>query len=136
MPLKDDDRTPEETQKVVAKFRKSDLGTTPGFLRPFLVVDDTGAGCFPNDASSGGIDEVLSAGPGPTSRSTTRRCRSRATARRRRRPDATAQSRFECFKQKFEQQLAADDVPQFTYMTLRERPHGRARAPAGARRTR
>ena len=29
------------------------------------MIDDTGAGCFPNAASSGGVDVVLSAGPGP-----------------------------------------------------------------------
>jgi DNA-binding beta-propeller fold protein YncE len=118
VPLKDDDRTPEETQKVVAKFRKSDLGTTPGFLRPFLVIDDTGAGCFPNDASSGGVDEVLSAGPAPDIEVYDSPLPQPGDGQTQEAPDATAQSRFECFRQKFEQQVARNDVPQFTYMTL------------------
>jgi DNA-binding beta-propeller fold protein YncE len=117
VPLKDDDRTPEETERVVAKFRKSDLGTTPGFLRPFLVVDDTGAGCFPNDASSGGVDEVLSAGPGPDVEVYDSALPQPGDGKTQQAPDASAQSRFSCFKQKFERQLAEDAVPQFTYIT-------------------
>jgi DNA-binding beta-propeller fold protein YncE len=117
VPLRDDDRTPEETERVVAKFRKSDLGTTPGFVRPFLVIDDTGAGCFPNDASSGGIDEVLSAGPGPDIEVYDSALPQPGDGKTQEAPDATAQSRFSCFEQKFEQQLAEDAVPQFTYIT-------------------
>jgi DNA-binding beta-propeller fold protein YncE len=117
VPLKDDDRTPEETDRVVAKFRKSDLGTTPGFIRPFLVVDDTGAGCFPNDASSGGVDEVLSAGPGPDIEVYDSTLPQPGHGKTQVAAPATAESRFDCFKQKFEGQLAADDVPQFTYIT-------------------
>jgi hypothetical protein len=116
VPLKDDDRTPEETDKVVAKFRKSDLGTTPGFLRPFLVVD-AGAGCFPNDASSGGVDVVLSAGPGPDIEVYDSTLPQPGHGQTQDAPDPTAQSRFDCFKQKFEQQIAQDAVPQFTYIT-------------------
>jgi DNA-binding beta-propeller fold protein YncE len=116
VPLKDDDRTPEETERVVAKFRKSDLGTTPGFLRPFLVVD-AGAGCFPNDASSGGVDVVLSAGPGPDIEVYDSALPQPGDGQTQEAPDPTAQSRFDCFKQKFEQQLADDAVPQFTYIT-------------------
>ena len=117
VPLKDDDRTPEETERVIAKFRKSDLGTTPGFVRPFLVVDDTGAGCFPNDASSGGVDVVLSAGPGPDIEVYDSTLPQPGHGQTQQAPDASAQSRFDCFKQKFEQQLAEDAVPQFTYIT-------------------
>ena len=90
-----------------------------------------GAGCFPNDASSGGVDVVLSAGPGPTSRSTTRRCRSR------RRPDAErrldAQSRFDCFKQRFDQQLAAGRRARSS--TTSRSPTTTPRAPRPGRRT-
>jgi hypothetical protein len=103
---------------VVAKFRKSDLGTTPGFLRPFLVVDDTGAGCFPNDASSGGVDEVLSAGPGPDIEVYDSPLPQPGDGQTQQAAPASAESRFDCFKQRFEQQLADDAVPQFTYMTL------------------
>ena len=117
VPLRDDDRTPEETERVVAKFRKSDLGTTPGFLRPFLVVDDTGAGCFPNDASSGGVDVVLSAGPGPDVEVYDSTIPQPGDGQTQEAPAASAQSRFDCFKQKFEQQLADNAVPQFTYIT-------------------
>jgi DNA-binding beta-propeller fold protein YncE len=117
VPLKDDDRTPEETERVVAKFRKSDLGTTPGFLRPFLVVEDTGAGCFPNDASSGGVDEVLSAGPAPDIEVYDSALPQPGDGKTQKAPDASAQSRFSCFEQKFKQQLADDAVPQFTYIT-------------------
>jgi DNA-binding beta-propeller fold protein YncE len=117
VPLKDDDRTQEETDRVVAKFRKSDLGTTPGFIRPFLVVDDTGAGCFPNDASSGGIDEVLSAGPAPDIEVYDSPLPQPGDGKTQKAPDASAQSRFDCFEQKFEKQVAADEVPQFTYIT-------------------
>ena len=116
VPLRDDDRTPEETEKVVAKFRKSDLGTTPGFLRPLLVVD-AGAGCFPNDASSGGIDEVLSAGPAPDVEVYDSPLPQPGDGKTQAAAPATAESRFDCFKQKFEQQLANDAVPQFTYLT-------------------
>ena len=117
VPLRDDDRTPEETERVIAKFRKSDLGTTPGFVRPFLVVDDTGAGCFPNDASSGGVDEVLSAGPGPDIEVYDSPLPQPGDGRTQQAPRPDAQSRFDCFKQKFERQLAEDAVPQFTYIT-------------------
>jgi phosphoesterase family protein len=117
VPLKDDDRTQEETDKVVAKFRKSDLGTTPGFLRPFLVVD-AGAGCFPNDASSGGVDVVLSAGPGPDIEVYDSPLPQPGDGQTQEAAPSSAESRFDCFKQKFEQQLAEDAVPQFTYITL------------------
>ena len=68
VPLKDDDRTPEETERVVAKFRKSDLGTTPGFLRPFLVVDDTGAGLLPERRVVGRRRRGAVRRPGPRRR--------------------------------------------------------------------
>ena len=52
----------------------------------------------------------------------------------RRRP--TAESRFDCFKHKFEQQLAAGRGAAVHLHHVRERPHGRHHARAGARRTR
>jgi hypothetical protein len=81
------------------------------------VVDDTGAGCFPNDASSGGVDVVLSAGPGPDIEVYDSALPQPGDGQTQDAPDPTAQSRFECFQQKFEQQLAQDAVPQFTYIT-------------------
>jgi DNA-binding beta-propeller fold protein YncE len=115
VPLRDDDRTPEETERVIAKFRKSDLGTTPGFLRPFFVVD-TGAGCFPNVASSGGIDVVYDAA-GATIEIYDSSPPQPGDGQTQEAAPASAESRFDCFKQKFQQQLANDAVPQFTYIT-------------------
>jgi DNA-binding beta-propeller fold protein YncE len=90
VPLADKDRTPDETQHVGRKFAKSDLGI--------------GAGCFANDASSGGTDIIsgqevydssvpLGAKPGAT-------------------------SRFDCFKQRFTAQAATNSVPAFNSITL------------------
>ncbi len=100
VPFPDQDRTPEENAQVVAKFSKSDLGP----LAPGPQVDPP-APCFSNDASSGGenvitgqevFDSSRPAGANPL----------------------TTESRFECFKERFEQQLAGDSVPAFSYVTL------------------
>jgi YVTN family beta-propeller protein len=104
-PLADADRTPDETAQVAAKFAKSDLGVPP-------------PNCFPNDASSGGIDEVLSAGPAPDievydSRLPQPGDGTKTTTA----APATAESRYSCFERRFNQQLADDAVPQFTYIT-------------------
>jgi DNA-binding beta-propeller fold protein YncE len=115
VPLSDADRRPDETERVAAKFAKSDLGTLPGPLR----VPGSGAGCFPNDASSGGIDEVLSAGPGPDIEVYDSRIpRPGDGTKTQTAPPATAESRYECFERRFNQQVADDAVPQFTYITL------------------
>ncbi|MEA2475664.1 MAG: hypothetical protein QOE06_3579 [Thermoleophilaceae bacterium] len=95
VPLADKDRTPQETQEVSTKFSHSDLGAPDG--------------CFPNDASSGGIDSVLQGdktgidlydsskpvGANPQS-----------------------ESRFDCFRQRFLTQSLTGSVPTFNYLTL------------------
>ena len=95
VPLADKDRNAEETAQVTAKFAKSDLGVPNG--------------CFPNDASSGGTDVVLSASgvrvevydsslpPGAP---------------------LGSESRYTCFAGKFDQQVRDNAVPAFTYITL------------------
>jgi DNA-binding beta-propeller fold protein YncE len=115
VPLADADRTPEETERVSAKFRKSDLGTLPGPAR----IPGAGAGCYPNDASSGGIDEVLSAGPAPdTEVYDSRVPKPGDGTKTQTAAPTTAESRYECFEMRFNQQLADDAVPAFTYMIL------------------
>ena len=117
VPLNDVDRTPAETERVLNKFRKSDLGEAPPQLAPLFAQGvDLGAGCFPNDSSSGGVDEVYralgqnvevydsslpKAGDGQTQTDA---------------PD-NSYSRFDCFRQRFENWVARDEVPQFTYIT-------------------
>jgi DNA-binding beta-propeller fold protein YncE len=96
VPLADRDRNAEETEQVARKFAKSDLGPPQG--------------CFPNDASSGGIDEVLSAGPGPDVEVYDSSLPEGAPP--------GSESRFDCFRQKFEDMVERDEVPAFTYMTL------------------
>jgi Phosphoesterase family len=96
-PLADKDRTPDETQKVAGKFAKSDLGVPP-------------PNCFPNDASAGGVDELLSAGPGPDIEVYDSSLPVGAPP--------GSESRFDCFRARFTQQLATNSVPAFTYMTL------------------
>jgi Phosphoesterase family len=95
-PLPDKDRNQAETQQVSAKFAKSDLGVPP-------------PNCFPNDASSGGIDEILSAGPGPDIEVYDSSLPIGAPP--------GSESRFDCFRLRFQQQLATNSVPALTYIT-------------------
>jgi phospholipase C len=89
VPLADRDRTPDENSEVAAKFAKSDLGVAPG--------------CYANNASIGkdaitGVDTFDASKPVGA--------------------PLTATSRFDCFKQKFTQQVATGDVPAFNYLVL------------------
>jgi YVTN family beta-propeller protein len=87
----DKDRTAQDAAQVQAKFDRSDLG--PGVA----------GGCFPAsfyvgpDILSGhwAFDSSVPAGA-----------------------PAGSESRFDCFKQRFEQQLSAGSVPSFNYLTL------------------
>ncbi len=100
VPLADQDRTAEENAEVAAKFAKSDLGP----LAPGPQLDPP-APCFSNDASSGGENVITGQEVFDSSRP----------------PGAnplTTESRFECFKERFQQQLASDSVPAFNYITL------------------
>jgi DNA-binding beta-propeller fold protein YncE len=95
VPLTDKDRNAQETNEVAAKLKNSDLGPPEG--------------CFPNDASSGGVDSVLqgdrtgieifdsSRPPGAS---------------------PTAESRFDCFRSRFLSQVVTSTVPKFNYITL------------------
>jgi DNA-binding beta-propeller fold protein YncE/phospholipase C len=87
----DKDRTTEETQQVNAKFAKSDLGT------PYP------AQCFPNDAFifKDGINQNTTSDASPPAGF-----------------PANTESRADCFKQKFTLQVAQNNVPAFTYITL------------------
>jgi DNA-binding beta-propeller fold protein YncE len=98
VPLGDVDRTPEENAQVAAKFANSDLGPlTPGMQPP------APAPCFTNDAGTGVnvlngqevYDSSRPAGANP----------------------ANTESRYQCFEQRFNQQLASDSVPAFNYIT-------------------
>jgi Phosphoesterase family len=88
VPLTDKDRTPQETSQVAAKLAKSDLGPPQG--------------CYPNDASIN-TDAITGA---PVWDSTP--------------PPAAgpAESRFDCFRNRFNSQLAAGNVPAFNYLVL------------------
>ena len=97
VPLNDLDRTPEENAKVAAKFAKSDLGpVTPGPQQP------APSPCFSNDAGTGVnpitmqevYDSSRPAGANP----------------------ANTESRYQCFEQRFNQQIDSDSVPAFNYM--------------------
>jgi YVTN family beta-propeller protein len=100
VPLPDLDRTNEENAEVVAKFAKSDLGP----LAPGPQLDPP-APCYSNDASSGGENVITGQEVFDSSRP----------------PGAnplTTESRFQCFRARFRQQLAADAVPAFSYISL------------------
>ena len=101
VPLPDKDRTPAQDAQVSAKFAKSDLGPLePGPQQP------PPAPCFSNDASSGGVNVITGQEVFDSSRP----------------PGANplnTESRFECFQQRFTQQLASPQgVPAFNYITL------------------
>jgi YVTN family beta-propeller protein len=98
VPLGDADRTAEESAQVAAKFAKSDLGPlTPGPQPP------APAPCFTNDAGTG--VNVLNGQEAYDS--------SRPAAAN----PLNTESRFQCFKQRFESQLSSDSVPAFNYLT-------------------
>ena len=100
VPLPDKDRRPQEDAEVAAKFGNSDLGPlSPGPQLP------PPAPCFSNDASSGGVNVITMQEVFDSSRP--------AGAN-----PATTESRFECFEQRFNQQLATDSVPAFNYLTF------------------
>jgi len=80
---------------VARKLAKSDLGQN---------------GCFPNSASSGGVDVVASAGPGPDVEVYDSSLPEEAPP--------GSMSRFECFRARLTTQLLTDSVPAFNYLTL------------------
>jgi YVTN family beta-propeller protein len=99
VPFPDKDRDQAMTQEVARKFSHSDLGAGG-----VAGVGNTPAGeCYPNDASvaqdaitqNPTFDGSLPAGA-----------------------PANSESRFECFKQHFESQVATDSVPTFNYLVL------------------
>ena len=88
VPFPDKDRNNTETSEVAKKFAKSDLGQN---------------GCYPNDASIG-VDaitgqQVFDTSPPPGAQ-------------------PGAESRADCFKTHFTQQLATNSVPAFNYLVL------------------
>jgi DNA-binding beta-propeller fold protein YncE len=98
VPLNDLDRTAEENAQVVAKFGKSDLGPlTPGPQPP------APAPCFTNDAGTGvnvlNMQEVYDSSRPPGAN------------------PLNTESRFQCFEQRFNQQLSSDSLPAFNYIT-------------------
>lgn len=95
VPLTDKDRSAEDTDLVARKLAKSDLGQN---------------GCFPNSASSGGVDVVASAGPGPDVEVYDSSLPLGAPP--------GSQSRFECFRARLTSQLLTNSVPAFNYLTL------------------
>lgn len=100
VPLNDIDRTPAETAQVLGKFSKSDLGPLAPGPQPVPP-----APCFSNSASVGRnvitMQEVYDASRPPGVN------------------PANTESRFDCFRQRFTQQLASPaGVPAFNYMTL------------------
>jgi hypothetical protein len=89
VPLPDKDRTPEDTAEVGKKFSNSDLGP--------------GSGCYPNDASIGKdaiTQQDVYDGSPPIGAS------------------PTAESRFDCFKQRFNQQVSNGSVPALNYLVV------------------
>jgi len=96
LPVQDNDRPPEANELVIRKFNKSDLGPPQG--------------CFSNDASSGGTDVILSAGPGPDIEVYDSSLPEGAP------PNSI--SRFDCFRTRFNQWVAQGNVPKFVYATF------------------
>ncbi len=98
VPVADADRTGEEEAEVAAKFAKSDLGPLqPGPQPP------APAPCFTNDAGTGvnvlnGQEVYDSSRPQGAD-------------------PLNTESRFQCFEQRFNQQLASDSVPALNYIT-------------------
>ncbi|HEX8065331.1 MAG TPA: bifunctional YncE family protein/alkaline phosphatase family protein [Thermoleophilaceae bacterium] len=92
VPLTDKDRNAEETEQVTTKLSHSDIGPPTG--------------CFPNDASAGGVDSVLQGQVEIFD----------STPPVGARPDS--ESRFDCFRSRFLAQSATGSVPRFNYLTL------------------
>jgi DNA-binding beta-propeller fold protein YncE len=89
VPLTDKDRTPDETQGVMKKLAKSDVGSP--------------AGCYPNDAYVGKNaitqNDVWDSTPPPGA-------------------PTGSESRFDCFKNRFNTQVATNSVPALNYLVL------------------
>ena len=98
VPFPDKDRNQQETEEVARKLAKSDLGPPQG--------------CFPNDASSGGVDVVLDAAAGRVRQIEVFDSSKPEGAP----PDA--ESRFDCLRARFEAQLRTNSVPAFNYITF------------------
>jgi DNA-binding beta-propeller fold protein YncE len=94
VPLTDKDRTPEQTAQVLTKFAHSDLG---------LGMRGGAGHCYPNDADieSNAITQQMVFDSTPPAGAPT-----------------TAESRFDCFSARFDQQLATGTVPAFNYLVL------------------
>jgi DNA-binding beta-propeller fold protein YncE len=92
VPLADKDRTPEEAARVDAKYAKSDLGAvaSPG-------------GCYANSAFI--FKNGLSMNPVSDSSPVAGM-------------PANTESRFDCFRTKFNAQLATNGVPAFTFLVV------------------
>jgi DNA-binding beta-propeller fold protein YncE/phospholipase C len=99
VPFPDKDRTPAETQQTSAKFSHSDLGEAGLTL---LGVTAPTTNCYPNDTSIGKdaiTGQEVYDSTAPVSQ-----------------PGAL--SRSDCFKQKFNAQVATGTVPTFNYLVL------------------
>jgi DNA-binding beta-propeller fold protein YncE len=96
-PLPDVDRTQAENDEVTRKLVNADLGQN---------------GCYPNDASSGGTDEIYKLATGDRVPVEVYDSSLPAGAA------VGAMSRYDCFERRFTQQLATGTVPQFNYMIL------------------
>ena len=99
VPFPDKDQDSAMRQQVVAKFSHSDLGAG---IPPFFGSAPAGE-CYPNDAdieTDAITHQQTYDGSLPTG------------------APAGAESRFECFKQHFDSQVAADNVPAFNYLVV------------------
>ena len=99
VPFPDKDRDAGMTAELLKKFAHSDLGAGS----PAGVATAPGGSCYPNDADI--ETDAITMQPtydGTPPAGTT----------------ATAESRFECFKQRFTAQDASGTVPMFNYLVL------------------
>ena len=123
VPLPDKDRTPEETQEVVAK------SASPTSARRRILARRRHRRLLP-ERRLVGRRRRGALGPGPDVEVYDSSLPGRA-----RRP-TTSQSRFDCFRRRFEQQVADGHRARVQLHHARQRPHRRHHARAGARRTR
>jgi hypothetical protein len=97
VPLNDKDRTTAENQRVAQKYAKSDLGAGA------FGINTPAGSCYPNDASIGKDaitgQTVFDSSP-PVG------------------APAGSESRYNCFVQRFQSQVAAGTVPTFNYLVL------------------